>query len=129
MNLVLGSAENLDCVLVEKERKEFHVLSIKPHGDAYRLSNCYVNINSKDIDKDEVAMYAGMAEDFVAEEFAAACVEYYGERFWGGGSYTLTKEEAQEKIKKYLTVEPVPAETVNDAVEEIKEEEKEEDAA
>ena len=104
MELVYGSPEELDVTLVEKLRKEFEVVNIKPNKDGtYKYSQCYVNINSKDIDKEEIETYIGMAEDFDAQEFAAACVEYYGERFWGGGVATLTKEEAAAKLAKLIT--------------------------
>lgn len=103
MNLVEGSEKALNVVLVSKEYREFRVTTIKPYKDEkYKLVNCYVDINSKMIDKDTVACFAGMDEIFDAEEFAAACVAYYGENFWGGKAYILTKEEAEEKLKELL---------------------------
>ena len=102
MNIIYENEETLEFKLVEKEKKEFHVVTTAPEGDKIRYCNCRVNINSKDIDKDEVCMFAGMDELFDVEEFACACVEYYGTRFWGGFSKLLTKEEAKEKLSIFL---------------------------
>lgn len=102
MNLIYGNADELDITLVALEYKKFHVISIKPYKDGYRYSNCYVDINDKRIDKEEVKAYAGIGDSFDAEEFAAACVDYYGERFWQGSVSQINEDEAKTKIIKYL---------------------------
>ena len=99
MNIVYGKLEDLNVTLAKLEHKEFHVVSITPDPKGYRYSSAYVNINDSRIDKEEVKAYAGMNDDFDAEEFAAACVEYYGERFWGGFVKIISKEDAIEKLE------------------------------
>lgn len=104
MNLIYGNyPETLDVSLAEKDYKQFHVVIVKPEKNMYRFSNCFVNINDKRIDKETVATYCGFNEDdFDAEEFAVACVEFYGERFWGGYHEMVEEEEAKKIIKEYL---------------------------
>lgn len=103
MNLIYGSPEELNVSLAEKDYKQFHVVVIKPEGNLWRFSNCMININDKRIDKDTVATYCGFGEDdFDAEEFAVACLEYYGERFWGGYHEMVDEAMAKQLIKEYM---------------------------
>lgn len=103
MNLIYGNPDELNVSLAEKDYKQFHVVMIVPEHGNYRFSNCMVNINDKRVDKETVSTYVGFGEDvFDPEEFAVACVEYYGERFWGGYHEMIDAEEAKNRIKEYL---------------------------
>lgn len=111
MNLIYGSPKALNVIMCEKDYRQFHVVSIKPDKNGmYKKASTYVDVNSKLIDKDTIAVYSGMEETYDMEEFAVACVDFYGERFWGGNVGLITKEEAQAEINKLLNLSEEPTE-------------------
>lgn len=93
----------LEVTLIGKQRKSFRVVKItKEKEDLYKIMSASVNINSSNIDKDEIATAIGMFDEFDAEEFAVACYEYYGNKFWNGSVGYFNAEETERFIVNNL---------------------------
>ena len=105
MKLIYDDGD-LQVSLIEKKKRCFNVVKItKEAEDKYKMISADININSKNIDRGEIETYAGMDEIFDPEEFAVACLEYYGNKFWGGSVGYFSKEEVEEFLKNNITEE------------------------
>lgn len=106
MKIVVDNG-GLEVTLVEKARKCFHIVkTVKEDEDNYKIMSANVNINSDKIDKDEVDTFLYSMDNILgdsdAEEFAAACYEYYGNKFWGGSIGYFNAEETKKFIEDNL---------------------------
>ena len=93
-----------DLTLVEKEKKTFKVITTEQLSkDEFKITQAHINIHSKEVDQDEVAMFANFAEDdFDVFEFAAACLEYYGPRYWKAETAVFNKKEIEKFLSKQM---------------------------
>ena len=98
MKLIYDNGD-LEVTLIKKEKKCFNVVKIvKEKENLYKIMSANININSSNIDKCEIETYIGMENEFDAEEFAIACLDYYGNKFWGGSVGYFNAEETEKFI-------------------------------